>query len=67
MIYHIGEYYRYNGGRKRYKLIKVDRWLCIFECGHTVMDSILRDFMTRCSTGGQVYNEVQLSMFNDGS
>ena len=62
MIYHIGEYYRYNGGRKKYKLTKVDRWLYIFECGHTVTDSIFRDFLVRCSTGEQVYKGVQLEL-----
>jgi hypothetical protein len=62
MNYQIGQYYQYPDDRKRLKLVSVDEWVFIFECGHRVTDSVFYD-MVNCETGVQVYKDIQLNLF----
>lgn len=59
--YTIGREYRYPDHNKRFKLMAVDGWTFIFECGHRVADSVFIDLID-CSTGIQVLENNQLNL-----
>jgi hypothetical protein len=60
--YFIGEYYRYPNSQKEYKLLKVERFVYVFDCGHRISDNVFNDLI-RVRTNIQVYLDTQLEMF----
>jgi hypothetical protein len=62
MNYQIGQYYHYPNDDQKYKLIEVQDWVFIFECGRRCTDSVFMD-MFNCETGIQVYKDTQLKLF----
>lgn len=62
-IYHLGEYYTYPKGKRRFKLLRADGRIFEFECGHRVTDCVFVD-LVRVKTGVQVYQEKQLSLID---
>jgi hypothetical protein len=62
MNYHLGEYYKYFGCKRRFKLIEVSGYIFKFECGHWVTDTVFED-LVRVKTGIQVYRDNQLKIW----
>jgi len=63
IISYIGELYKYpNSSKNKFKLIKVEGYKYLFECGHWCTDNVFIDLI-RLRTGIQVYNERQLNLF----
>jgi len=60
-VYHIGEYYKYPGGTKRFALKMVRGFWFYFECGHHCSDSVFMDLIN-VKTGVQVYKDIQYSL-----
>ena len=62
MNYQIGQYYHYPGHAQKFKLLSVNEWVFVFECGHRITDLVFED-MVNCQTGIQVYKDTQLNLF----
>ena len=62
MNYHIGEYYKYPGSSKRFKLKEVDNDIFRFFCGHWCTDCIFQDLI-RVKTGIPVNEDLQMELF----
>jgi hypothetical protein len=60
--YHIGEYYRYPGTRKRFKLTETSGMIFRFECGHWCTDNVFIDLI-RVKTNIQVSEDIQEELF----
>ena len=44
----IGQYYKYQNTKQKFKLIDIVGFMYIFECGHRVTDNVFID-MVRCN------------------
>lgn len=63
MNYFIGEYYKYPGSSKTFKLINVkDNWRFDFEEGHWCTDNVFVDLI-RVKTGMPVNEDLQMELF----
>jgi hypothetical protein len=62
MNFDIGQYYRYPGSEKKYKLVKRNQWTFVFECGHWCTDTVFED-LVNCRTGIPVHKDIQIRLF----
>lgn len=62
MNYHLGEYYKYPGSNKRFKLVSVTGFRFGFEDGHWCTDIIFVDLI-RVKTGMAVNEDLQIELF----
>lgn len=63
MNYHIGEYYRYPGSKKKFKLISVDSFRFRFEGGHWCTGNVFEDLI-RVKIKISVREDLQIELFN---
>lgn len=61
MNYYIGDYYRYPGVKKKFKLKEKVNSSFLFECGHWCTDTVFLDLL-RVKTNQQVNKDSQLEI-----
>lgn len=62
----IGEYFKYYNCKRLFKLVRIDGYMYVFECGHRVTDNVFID-LVRVKTGIPNYENNQLELTFDCS
>ena len=60
----ISEYFKYYKDKRLFKLVKIEGYMYVFECGHRVTDNVFEDLI-RVKTGIANYENNQLELTFD--